>query len=222
MKEENNLHLKKIFISIIISILVYFSLGVKFPNSLLSNLIISIISLISLIYFSRRTGSEFYLYLLSSITLFIGLTTAFASTIEGNGLINIFLKLTIWPIFILTLFITFLLMFIYNKMKNPEKYSIILFIVFIIYWVLIAINAKYLDGWMSENYLAILFIIAIYFIHKWFKFSKLSYSLIFVFMILHVMGSHYTYSEVPLGYWMQDFFNLDRNHFDRIVHFCFG
>jgi putative membrane protein len=41
-------------------------------------------------------------------------------------------------------------------------------------------------------------------------------------MVLHVMGSHYTYSEVPLGYWMSEFFGLERNHFDRVVHFSFG
>jgi putative membrane protein len=107
-------------------------------------------------------------------------------------------------------------------MKNPDKYSIILFITFLVYWVLIAINAKYLDGWISENALVVPFLIILYFVHKWFKFSKLSYSLIFTFMVLHVMGSHYTYSEVPLGYWMSEFFHLERNHFDRLVHFSFG
>jgi putative membrane protein len=111
---------------------------------------------------------------------------------------------------------------LYDKMKSDQKYSVILFITFLVYWVLIAINAKYLDGWISENALVIPSLVLLYFFHKWFKFSKLSYSLIFIFMVLHVMGSHYTYSEVPLGYWMSDFFHLARNHFDRLVHFSFG
>ena len=41
-------------------------------------------------------------------------------------------------------------------------------------------------------------------------------------MVLNVIGSHYTYSEVPFGFWLQDFFNMSRNHYDRIVHFSFG
>ncbi len=41
-------------------------------------------------------------------------------------------------------------------------------------------------------------------------------------MILHVVGSHYTYSEVPFGYWLQDIMNADRNMYDRVVHFGFG
>jgi putative membrane protein len=41
-------------------------------------------------------------------------------------------------------------------------------------------------------------------------------------MILHAIGAHYTYAKVPFGFWMQDTFDLSRNHFDRIVHFAFG
>ncbi len=41
-------------------------------------------------------------------------------------------------------------------------------------------------------------------------------------MILHTIGSKYTYAEVPFGFWMQDWFGFTRNHYDRIVHFSFG
>jgi putative membrane protein len=41
-------------------------------------------------------------------------------------------------------------------------------------------------------------------------------------MILHTIGSHYTYSEVPLGEWLRQLFGLARNHYDRVVHFSFG
>ncbi|MCA9460481.1 MAG: DUF2238 domain-containing protein, partial [Nanoarchaeota archaeon] len=49
----------------------------------------------------------------------------------------------------------------------------------------------------------------------------LSYALIFIFLFLHSIGSHYTYSLVPMD-WFSNFFEVSRNHFDRIVHFCFG
>jgi putative membrane protein len=43
-----------------------------------------------------------------------------------------------------------------------------------------------------------------------------------VFLILHSIGSHYTYSEVPVGDWFRDAHGLTRNHYDRLVHFAFG
>ena len=41
-------------------------------------------------------------------------------------------------------------------------------------------------------------------------------------MILHVIGSHYTYAEVPFGDTLQEWFGSDRNMYDRLVHFLFG
>ena len=40
--------------------------------------------------------------------------------------------------------------------------------------------------------------------------------------MLHAFGSHYTYAEVPLGFWIQEWFNFSRNNYDRIVHFAYG
>jgi putative membrane protein len=41
-------------------------------------------------------------------------------------------------------------------------------------------------------------------------------------MILHVIGSHYTYSEVPFGFTLQEWLDANRNMYDRLVHFSFG
>jgi putative membrane protein len=37
-----------------------------------------------------------------------------------------------------------------------------------------------------------------------------------------MLGGHYTYARVPLGFWMQDLFHFSRNHYDRIGHFAQG
>jgi putative membrane protein len=37
-----------------------------------------------------------------------------------------------------------------------------------------------------------------------------------------MVGGHYTYAEVPLGFWMQDWFGFTRNHYDRIGHLAQG
>lgn len=50
----------------------------------------------------------------------------------------------------------------------------------------------------------------------------MSYSLILLFLCLHVYGSQYTYAENPFGFWLKDTLDLQRNQYDRIVHFSFG
>ena len=57
---------------------------------------------------------------------------------------------------------------------------------------------------------------------KRFRLSPLSYRLIFLHALLLVVGSHYTFSEVPAGFWIQDALGFARNHYDRLVHFVGG
>lgn len=40
--------------------------------------------------------------------------------------------------------------------------------------------------------------------------------------LILILGGHYTYAEVPLGFWLQDFLDLSRNPYDRIGHFAQG
>jgi putative membrane protein len=37
-----------------------------------------------------------------------------------------------------------------------------------------------------------------------------------------MLGGHYTYAEVPLGFWLQDLLGLARNHYDRLGHLMQG
>ena len=46
--------------------------------------------------------------------------------------------------------------------------------------------------------------------------------LIFVHSLILMLGGHYTYAEVPLGFWIQDLLDLGRNHYDRLGHFAQG
>lgn len=55
-----------------------------------------------------------------------------------------------------------------------------------------------------------------------FPLTPLLYRLIFLHALILILGAHYTYAEVPLGYWMQDWFGFERNHYDRIGHFMQG
>ena len=55
-----------------------------------------------------------------------------------------------------------------------------------------------------------------------FPLTPLMYRLLFVHAIILIVGGHYTYARVPLGFWVQDWFGLARNHYDRLGHFAQG
>ena len=55
-----------------------------------------------------------------------------------------------------------------------------------------------------------------------FPLTRLTYTLLTVHALILVVGGHYTYARVPLGFWMENFFGFARNHYDRIGHFAQG
>jgi putative membrane protein len=103
-----------------------------------------------------------------------------------------------------------------------KKYHGYLFITFLAFWTWAAINPVYPHDWLLENYLVFAFVPIILFAARYFRLSNVSYTLITIFMILHVIGSHYTYAEVPFGYTLQNWLGAERNMYDRLVHFSFG
>jgi putative membrane protein len=103
-----------------------------------------------------------------------------------------------------------------------KKYHLFLIILFTIVWVWAAMNPVLRSDWLLENILVLIFVPLIIFLGRYFEFSNISYTCITIFLILHVIGSHYTYPEVPFGYTLQDFLGANRNMYDRLVHFSFG
>jgi putative membrane protein len=95
-------------------------------------------------------------------------------------------------------------------------------ILFFSVWISTLIGTSDFNNWLLENVLVFMFLGFLIFSYRKYQFSDLSYLLICVYLILHVYGSKYTYAENPLGYWLKDTFHLERNHYDRIVHFSFG
>jgi putative membrane protein len=55
-----------------------------------------------------------------------------------------------------------------------------------------------------------------------FPLTQLAYRLIFVHALILMLGGHYTYAKVPLGFWMQHIFGFTRNNYDRIGHLAQG
>jgi len=101
-------------------------------------------------------------------------------------------------------------------------YKRFLLAAFVGVWIWAAIRPVARDDWWLENYLVFIFFPLILLLAHYFELSNISYTLITAFGILHVIGSHYTYSLVPFGYTLQHWFSADRNMYDRLVHFSFG
>jgi len=55
-----------------------------------------------------------------------------------------------------------------------------------------------------------------------FPLTPLLYGLIGVHALILMYGGHYTYARTPLGFWVQDLFDLGRNHYDRLGHLAQG
>ena len=98
----------------------------------------------------------------------------------------------------------------------------------VILWSLI--GAHDLKTWLVENALVPGLLLVLVLTYRRLPLSRVSYSLMFVFLVLHEIGAHWTYSHVPYNEWwhalfgttLNDWLGLERNHFDRLVHFSYG
>lgn len=110
-----------------------------------------------------------------------------------------------------------------NRTGFKQNYLLwLITIVFTIVWANSLIWTSDINNWLLENALTFLFLVVLFLFYKKYQFSDLTYLLIGIYLCLHVYGSKYTYAENPFGYWLQDVFQSERNHYDRIVHFSFG
>lgn len=110
------------------------------------------------------------------------------------------------------------------------RYAATLAAIFAVWWLVLAFNVYDRKDWMLENLLAVVAVAYLCFTARRFPLSRVSYTLLFLFLCLHEVGAHYTYAEVPydrcfdavFGRTFNSLVGWDRNNFDRIVHFCYG
>ena len=107
-------------------------------------------------------------------------------------------------------------------MRSLSVYHWFLALSFLAVWVWALVNPVFPHDWLLENYLVFLFVPAILWYSRHHRLSNASYGFITIFMMLHVVGSHYTYAYVPFGFTLQVWLHESRNMYDRLVHFLFG
>ena len=99
-----------------------------------------------------------------------------------------------------------------------------------VWWLALAIDPLDRQDWLLENALLVVAVALLAVTYRPFPLSRISYTLIFVFLCLHTLGAHYTYAEVPYDRWwasltgatFNEWVGWERNNFDRVVHFSYG
>jgi putative membrane protein len=113
---------------------------------------------------------------------------------------------------------------------SHERYPTLLFALLTVFAIVLGVAPHDRADWLLENGLLFAGVGALVATRKALPLSRVSYTLIFVFMCLHTIGAHYTYSLVPYDAWIESLTGRtlasatgwERNHFDRLVHFSYG
>jgi putative membrane protein len=115
-------------------------------------------------------------------------------------------------------------------MVSHRRYFLALTAVYAVFWAALAIDPHDRGDWALENVLVVVAALLLFFSYKRVLLSRISYTLIFIFLGLHAIGAHWTYSLVPYdeafhattGYSFDEWMGWQRNHYDRIVHLAYG
>ncbi|MCQ2104765.1 MAG: DUF2238 domain-containing protein [Fibrobacter sp.] len=108
-------------------------------------------------------------------------------------------------------------------MKNCSKVHLVLLLISIavIVWSVVGVQDTYLT-WILEAAPALVGLAVLLGTYRRFKFSTAMYAVFTLHIIVLVVGAHYSYAKVPLGFWMEDWFGFTRNNYDKIGHFMQG
>lgn len=118
----------------------------------------------------------------------------------------------------------------YRKTISLWRYPLTLLAFFFLLWIALAIAPVFRKDWLLENMLVFISVPLFVLTARRLRFSDFTYTCLFVFFSLHVVGAHYTYALVPYDEWfraltggtLNELLAFQRNHFDRLVHFLYG
>ena len=107
---------------------------------------------------------------------------------------------------------------------NPRHQShiIIAGIVLLVLMLLSGIRPYDQATWLMEVLPVMIVLPLLAFSYNTFPLSTLLYGLVFLNALVLMLGGHYSYARVPLGFELAELFNLSRNPYDKIGHFMQG
>ncbi len=107
-----------------------------------------------------------------------------------------------------------------NSRSSGYEIFLLVSLIAILVWSGIGPHDRF-TWWLEVAPVLIAVPILIY-VYPRFRFTRLTYTLIWLHAIVLMVGGHYTYARVPLGFWVEQAFDLGRNHYDRLGHFIQG
>lgn len=116
------------------------------------------------------------------------------------------------------------------RAPHSRRFLAVLALLFAVQFIVLGIAPRYRQDWALENVIVLAGVVVLACYWRRLPLSNASYALIFLFLSLHEIGSHYTYSEVPYDDWfrslsgrsLNSLLGWERNNYDRIVHFSSG
>ena len=106
---------------------------------------------------------------------------------------------------------------------SSKRYQIILLIVVLVFWVWSGIKPQDTRlTWVLETFPFMIALPVMLITYKRFQLTDLTYTLIAIHAMILMLGGHYSYAKVPLGFWMEEWFGWTRNNYDKIGHLMQG
>lgn len=121
-----------------------------------------------------------------------------------------------------------------SEFKHPpvahRRYVAILAVLYLLLGIVLGVDPYDRHTWTLEHVMVAVGFFVLLLSYRAFPLSRLSYTLIFVFLCFHEIGTHFNYSRVPYNEWfsmltgnsLNDLLSLERNHYDRAIHFLYG
>jgi putative membrane protein len=106
--------------------------------------------------------------------------------------------------------------------QGTRRYPLALLVLIAVALVLSGLAPYDRGTWWLEIFPILIGVPILVATHRRFPLTTLVYTLLAVHAIILMVGGHYTYARVPLGFWAQDLFGFARNHYDRLGHFAQG
>lgn len=115
--------------------------------------------------------------------------------------------------------------------RHDAGFALILLGAFLLVFALLAIEPATRSDWLLENALVVAALGWLIPSYRRLPLSNLACGLLFAFGVLHEIGAHHQYSDVPYDRWfaavsgglsLDALFGFERNQYDRLVHFLYG
>ncbi len=111
----------------------------------------------------------------------------------------------------------------YKNIMTSDRYPLVLLIIVSAFWVWSGIDPHDTRlTWVLETFPFMIALPVMLFTYNRFRLTDVAYTLIAIHAMILMLGGHYSYAKVPIGFWIEDWFGWTRNNYDKIGHFMQG